>query len=137
MGSEISRAAVVDHDAILELHHEAGWAQSRVDGEVWVARENGELVGSLQFEELPCGLLFIRAMVVRADSRGRGIGGRMLDEILETRLSDWWLECRDERIPFYSKHGFHVVQEQVIPAAVRELVRPRTDRRQNFMHRET
>ena len=137
MGSKISRAAVADHDAILELHHEAGWAQSRVDGEVWVARADGELVGSLQFEELPSGYLFIRAMVVRADSRGRGIGGEMLEEVLGTRHADWWLECRDERIPFYSRHGFQVVEERAMPAAVRELVRPRTDRRQNFVHRQT
>jgi GNAT superfamily N-acetyltransferase len=135
--SDISRAAAGDHDAILGLHHEAGWAQSRVDGEVWAAWEDGELVGSLQFEELPSGLLFIRAMVVREDSRGRGIGGRMLEETLETRAADWWLECRDERIAFYTRHAFQLVEEQSMPASVRELVRPRTDRRQNFMHRET
>jgi N-acetylglutamate synthase-like GNAT family acetyltransferase len=137
VGTEISPAAAADHDVILDLHHEAGWAQSRVDGEVWVAREDGELVGSLQFEELPSGLLFIRAMVVREASGGRGGGGRMLDEILETRHANWWLECRHERIRFYSRHGFQLVEEQAMPASVRELARPRTDRRQNFMHRET
>ena len=137
MGLEITRAVLADHHPILDLHHEAGWAQSRVDGEVWVAREGRQLVGSLQFEELPSGLLFIRAMVVREASRGRGVGGHMLDEVLGTRHADWWLECRDERIQFYSRHGFRVVEEDMMPTSVRQLVRPRTDRRQNFMHRET
>ena len=40
------------YEAILALHHEAGWNPSRVDGEVWGAWEHGELVGSIQFEDV-------------------------------------------------------------------------------------
>src|SRR5207245_9925083 len=65
-----------DYDAILALHHEAGWLRSRVDGEVWAAWEERELVGSLQFEKLTSDLRFVRAMVVREDSRGRASARR-------------------------------------------------------------
>lgn len=134
---EITLASRSDYDAILALHHEAGWVRSRVDGEVWAAWEERELVGSLQFEKVTSDLLFVRAMVVREDSRGRGIGAQMFSDVMKTRDADWWLECRDERVAFYSRLGFEVSDQDGIPASVRALVRPRTDRRENFMHKRT
>ena len=80
-------------------------------------------------------MLFVRAMVVREDARGRGIGARMFTHVMGTRAAAWWLECRSERVAFYSRLGFRVVKEQDIPPSIRELVRRRTDRQQNFMTR--
>jgi N-acetylglutamate synthase-like GNAT family acetyltransferase len=131
---EISLAPKSDYDAILALHHEAGWNPSRVDGEVWAVWEQGELVGSVQFEEVGSpDLLFVRAMVVREDARGRGIGAKMFNEVMATRAAEWWLECRSERVNFYDRLGFHLVGNQDIRPQVRGLVRRRTDRQENFM----
>ena len=132
----IALAPVSAYDDILALHHEAGWNPSRVEGEVWGAWEHGALVGSIQFEEVGSpDVLFVRAMVVREDARGSGIGTRMFTEVMGTRQAEWWLECREERIRFYTRMGFDLVEEAEIPASVRQLVRPRTDRRQHFMKR--
>jgi N-acetylglutamate synthase-like GNAT family acetyltransferase len=135
MQVEVLRADKNDYGKILALHHEAGWVPSRVDGEVWAAWHQQELVGSVQFEEVGPHLLFVRAMVVREDSRGRGIGARMFTEVMATRDAEWWLECREELIRFYARLGFNVVEQGDIPASVRQLVRPRTDRQQHFMNR--
>ena len=133
---EIALAPKSEYDAILALHHAAGWNPSRVDGEVWAAWQDGELVGSIQFEEVGTpGVLFVRAMVVREGARGRGIGATMFREVMATRIAEWWLECRTERIAFYHRLGFRVVEEQAIPSYIRGLVRRRTDRKQNFMSR--
>ncbi|MDX6407662.1 MAG: Acetyltransferase domain [Gaiellaceae bacterium] len=131
----VSRAEKSDYEAILALHHDAGWVPSRVEGEVWGAWEGRELVGSVQFEEVGKDFLFVRAMVVRRDSRNRGIGAQMFREVMATRDAEWWLECRQERIRFYSRLGFVVVEQRNIPAAVRQLVRARTDREQFFMQK--
>jgi len=107
-----------------------------VDGEVWAAWEGVELVGSVQFEQVGGPeLLFVRAMVVREDARGRGIGATMFTHVLNTRAATWWLECRTERVAFYGRLGFRAVDEHDIPQRIRALVRRRTDRRQNFMTR--
>lgn len=130
----MSRANRSDYDDILAMHHEAGWIPSRVTGEVWAAWDQGQLVGSMQFEEIGTDLLFVRAMVVREDLRGRGIGAQMFTEVMGTRDAEWW-RCRKERIRFYSRLGFNLVEQPEVPGAVRELVRARTDREQFFMHR--
>jgi N-acetylglutamate synthase-like GNAT family acetyltransferase len=135
MRLDVSRADESDYAAILALHHEAGWVPSRVDGEVWAAWEGRELLGSVQFEQVAKDILFVRAMVVRQDSRNRGIGAQMLSEVMATRDAEWWLECRSERIAFYSRMGFNLVEQGEIPASVRQLVRARTDREQFFMQR--
>ena len=133
---QISLAPESAYEAILALHHEAGWNPSRVEGEVWGAWERGELVGSIQFEEVgSLDVLFVRAMVVREVARSRGIGAQMLKEVMATRRAEWWLECREERIRFYTRMGFHIVEGAEIPASVLQLVRPRTDRQQHFMNR--
>jgi N-acetylglutamate synthase-like GNAT family acetyltransferase len=109
-----------------------------VDGEVWGAWNESGLVGSVQFEEVGgSGLLFVRAMVVREDVRGRGIGATMFNEVMATRVAEWWLECRSERIAFYRRLGFRVAHPQDVPPTIRELVRRRTDRKQNFMAKAT
>jgi N-acetylglutamate synthase-like GNAT family acetyltransferase len=90
----------------------------------------------MQFEEVGGpDRLFVRAMVVREDVRGEGIGGMMLARVVATRVAQWWLECRTERINFYARHGFALVAPEDLPTAIRSLVRPRSDRRQNFMVR--
>lgn len=106
----------------------------QVTGEVWAAWDQGQLVGSMQFEEIGTDLLFVRAMVVREDLRGRGIGAQMFTEVMGTRDAEWW-QCRKERIRFYSRLGFNLVEQGEVPGAVRQPVRARTDREQFFMHR--
>jgi N-acetylglutamate synthase-like GNAT family acetyltransferase len=133
---QIALAPESAYEAVLALHHQAGWNPSRVGGEVWGAWEHGELVGSIQFEEVGSpNVLFVGAMVVRDDVRGSGIGAHMFTEVMGTRQAEWWLECSEERIRFYTRMGFELVEGAEIPASVRQLVRPRTDRRQHFMKR--
>ena len=133
---QISLAPESDYEAILALHREAGWSASRVDGEVWAAWEDGELVGSIQFQEVGSpDVLFVSAMVVRQDARGRGIGAQMFTAVMATRQAGWWLECREERIRFYKRLGFDIVVGVEIPTSVRQLVRPRTHRQEHFMNR--
>jgi GNAT superfamily N-acetyltransferase len=133
----ISRATASEHEAILVLHREAGWPGTHVDGEVWVAREAGDVVGSVQLIELAPRLTLVDVAVVRADSRRRGIGTAMVTAVLGSREALWWLECRAERIAFYERLGFSVESDDAVPAIVTARVGGNTARRQFFLRRST
>jgi GNAT superfamily N-acetyltransferase len=134
---EIAQAAPSDHEAILELHREAGWPGTHVDGEVWAAREGAEILGGVQLLELAPGTILIDAAVVRSTARGRGVGTDMLRRVLATREADWWLECREERIGFYLRLAFHVERDADVPGLVKARVGPNATRRQFFLQRST
>ena len=128
----ISLAEPGDRAAILALHREAGWPGTHLDGEVWGrAHLADEVVGSAQLIELASGIVLVDAAVVRADARGRGIGTALLRTVLATREAEWWLECREERIAFYERLGFVVIDD--VPRLVAERVGSNAVRRQHFL----
>ena len=134
---QVAPATREEHEEILALHREAGWPDTHLEGEVWVLRDLGGLVGSIQLIELVSGLILIGAIVVRSDARGRGLGSEMARCVLTTRTAEWWLECREQRMAFYGRLGFAVVAAAEVNELVRERVGPNSAREQNFMRRST
>ena len=122
-----------DRPAIAALFREAAWEGDPVFGEAWVAYEGGRVVGTVTVLDAEPGLAFVDAVVVSSDIRRRGVGSEMLAEVLSARDATWWLECREELLPFYTRKGFEVSTE--VPSSIRALVPPRTDRAQNFLRR--
>ena len=66
----------------------------------------------------------VASVVVRAGSRGQGIGGRILDELLRRNTdgfsSLFVLTTGDRRsVDFYRRRGFEVVDTASVPAAMR------------------
>ena len=134
---EIAVAKPEAYESILELHREAGWPGTHVDGEVWAAYEAGQLVGSAQFIELEPALVLVDAIVVRASARDQGTGAELMRTMLATRPADWWLECRLERVPFYQRLDFRLVDEAEVPAIVKARVGGNPSRPQHFLLRST
>jgi predicted N-acetyltransferase YhbS len=130
---EIAPAEPAELEPILALHREAGWPGTHLEGAVWAAREGGFLVGSAQLVELAPALLLIDAVVVRTGARGRGIGAELVRTVLATRAAQWWLECRLERVAFYQRLGFALVDEPAVPALVRARVGGNRERPQRFL----
>ena len=134
---EIAYAREDETAAILALHREAGWPGTHVDGEVWVTREAGQLVASAQVIELEPSLVLVDAVVVRTSARNRGIGAELVRAVLASRATHWWLECRRERVAFYQRLGFAVVDEAEVPLVVKAGVGGNHGRRQCFLHGST
>ncbi len=67
---------------------------------------------------------FVTELVVRADHRGRGVGGEVLDRLVtwsrERGVHDVQLFAARGRVPFYERHGFRARPAE---AAGMELVR--------------
>jgi N-acetylglutamate synthase-like GNAT family acetyltransferase len=108
-----------------------------VDGEVWTARLEGQLVGSVQLIELEPTLVLVDAIVVRADARNQGIGDELMRTVLATRATHWWLECRLERVAFYERLGFVVEDQADVPSIVKVRVGSNHARQQQFLHTST
>ena len=122
-----------DRPSIAALFREAGWESDPVFDEAWVAYEGDHVVGAVTVIEAEPNTAFIDAVVVASNRRGCGIGTDLLQAALSARDATWWLECREELLPFYTSTGFEVAAD--VPASVRALVAPRTDRAQNFLRR--
>jgi ribosomal protein S18 acetylase RimI-like enzyme len=134
---EIAPAGPQAHESILALHGEAGWPGTHVDGEVWAAREARQLVGSIQLVALGPALVLVDAVVVRANARNQGIGAELMRTVMATRAAHWWLECRLERVAFYQRLGFVLVNESEVPAIVKARVGGNRARQQRFLYAST
>lgn len=101
----------------VEAHDEAQLSQPEriVDdgGEIWLARLNGEIVGTGALFHEGEGRYEIAKMAVRPDMRGQGIGGKILEMLIRrfrerggTRL---WLQTNSRltnAIALYRRFGF-------------------------------
>jgi GNAT superfamily N-acetyltransferase len=102
----------------LRLLRQTGWGADRTEADVaaalrgtpvWVgAWSEGRLVGFAR--ALTDGVYrgFVEDVVVDESVRGRGIGRRLMSELLErlTGLEVVALDCEEERVPFYASLGF-------------------------------
>ena len=91
-------------------------------------------VAAAQILDAAEGYAYLEGIVVTQLARRTGTGTRLLQTIIPTRDADWWLECREELVPFYLPHGFAIADDHEVPDWARAQVgtRPRTI---TFMHR--
>ena len=120
--TSIKQALATDYEAIVDLYRQAQWNAPDSEGEFWVARRADDPIAVAKIVNAPEGYAFLDAIVVSQSSRRSGVGSRLLAEILTTRDTDWWLECRHQLIPFYTPHAFVVAQDEHVPEWVRERV---------------
>jgi GNAT superfamily N-acetyltransferase len=129
-------AGAADAAAILALHHEAGWSTGSVYGDVLVSREGDDVVAAIHLVSFPPHDVLVGAMVVRANRRGRGIGAELMRSAMASTQGVWWLECRRERVAFYRRLGFGLVDEAAVPPDIRATIGVHPSRPQVFMRRE-
>lgn len=92
---------------------------SYADGCFLTAWRGGELVGTGGFAPAAPGCVQIARMSVRKDLRGRGVGSRILEALLEqargrgaVRAILETTETWDDVICFYLRAGFHITHRQ-------------------------
>jgi N-acetylglutamate synthase-like GNAT family acetyltransferase len=132
----VREARDADHEVIRALHREAGWAVGEVDGYVLVSEVDCEVVAAVHLHHFPHREFLVTAMVVRADRRGAGIGAELMCSAMASTPGTWWLECRHERVAFYRRLGFDVVDESAVPPDIRSVIGAHPSRSQFFMRRE-
>lgn len=83
-----------------------GWFLDRT--EIWVAEEDGAIVGFMGVREHELTHLY-----VGPDSRSRGLGRALLERakaLRPDRLELWVFQANDGARRFYERHGFRLVE---------------------------
>ena len=82
-----------------------------------VARDGSEIVGAIHVADVD-GALYLDDVLVTEERRGVGIGSRFMRILLDDR--DVYLACHDNRIAFYERLGFELIEESELPQQVLE-----------------
>jgi N-acetylglutamate synthase-like GNAT family acetyltransferase len=95
-------------------------------GGFWVARSNGEVVGTVGLKDIGSGQTALRKMFVAAPFRGResGVAGKLLDVLLAHArakgVAEIFLGTTDKFLAahrFYEKRNFRELQKAELPEA--------------------
>ncbi len=89
-------------------------------GDFLVAREGGALIGCGALQSVEPALSEIRTLVVAPARRGQGIGGELLEALIEEarRRGVARLFCLTRRVGFFARHGFAVVDRERFPLKI-------------------
>jgi predicted N-acetyltransferase YhbS len=113
---EIRRAARDDFAGIEVLLRSHEWdVKDLEEGEAFVARVDGEVIGVVRVIEVAPRTFVIDDVLMHRDRRGTGIGADLMREAMGDRSGDFYLVCHDERVPFYSRLGFSPIEEAQYP----------------------
>lgn len=95
-------------------------------GDFWLARRQGEVIGTIGLKDIGNGEVALRKMFVAAPWRGRefGVAKQMLELLIETSkkrgVKRIYLGTTERFLAahrFYEKHGFELIEQQDLPAS--------------------
>lgn len=100
-----------DQTSIDALIHEAGINPLGLDWRRFLVAESpdGIVVGCGQLKEHRDGSLELASLAVAGQWQGEGIGGRIVQALIERADQTLWLMCRSGLVPYYQKFGFREV----------------------------
>jgi N-acetylglutamate synthase-like GNAT family acetyltransferase len=95
-------------------------------GDFWLARRQGEVIGTIGLKDIGSGEVALRKMFVAAPWRGRefGVAKKMLELLIEASkergVKRIYLGTTERFLAahrFYEKHGFERIKQQNLPAS--------------------
>ena len=115
----------IDSQALRRLFDDAGWWPEREIRDIRSVLDSGPAVGAWLEDELvgfaravSDGIFraYVEDVVVATAHRGRGIGARMMDALLEDLegIHTISLFCEDSLVPLYSRSGFRPTKQRVL-----------------------
>jgi len=82
-----------------------------------VAKDDDVVIGCIRIKELVSGTLELASLVVDENYRGKGIGKKLVQEIIKQyKKRPVYLLCALENSDFYQKSGFNIVSNEILPA---------------------
>lgn len=86
-------------------------------GDFVLCLEGHELVGCGALQRVDGKQAEIRSVAVRPASRGHGLGGRIVEALVERAVSQGLdsVFCLTRQVPFFAHHGFAVVPKETFP----------------------
>ncbi|MFC1464733.1 MAG: GNAT family N-acetyltransferase [Candidatus Brachytrichaceae bacterium NZ_4S206] len=87
-----------------------------------VAVDGAEIVGVAQIKPYADCREF-GSLVVKPAYRNQGIGGRLIEALLQREQGEVYLLCASTLAPYYAKFGFTVIDDRRAPATLRRKLR--------------
>ncbi|GIV83741.1 MAG: hypothetical protein KatS3mg052_0748 [Candidatus Roseilinea sp.] len=87
-----------------------------------VAVDDGEIVGVAQIKPYADCREF-GSLVVKPAYRNRGIGGRLIEALLQRERGEVYLLCASTLAPYYARFGFALIDDRQAPATLRRKLR--------------
>lgn len=106
----ITRATRHDKDDIRALLATNDWAKDTDldEGKAFIARD-GAVVGCVRAIEVEPQTVVLDSVLVLEAKRGSGLGTQLMQAAMNNQGGKLYLCCHDERIPFYERLGFKLL----------------------------
>lgn len=86
-----------------------------------VAKDDDKLIGCVRIKEMADDCLELASLVVLEEYRGKGIGSKLIKEILKKeKRRPIYLLCFMERKNFYSNLGFTLIEKESLPDVLKK-----------------
>jgi amino-acid N-acetyltransferase len=111
-------ASAADQKPIKDLIHAVGINPTNLNWERFIiAEEGGTFVGCVQLKPHKDGVRELASLAVVPERQGQGIGGRLIQALLERERGELYLICRSNLTGYYERFGFRVVEAPGIPGS--------------------
>ncbi|HWL66654.1 MAG TPA: GNAT family N-acetyltransferase [Actinomycetota bacterium] len=115
----ITRASRRETSDLEEFFKEEEWDDPVLDkGIAFIARA-GKIIGNVRLIEVDTNVLVIEDILVSKDRRGDRIGTQLVQAAMNSRGGKLYLACHDERLNWYGRLGFTVVDFDALPEPVK------------------
>ena len=109
-------ATINDQKLIKDLIHKVGINPMRLDWERFIVAEDaGRFMGCVQLKPHKDGVRELASLAVQPDHQGQGIGGQLIQALIEREGGELYLTCRSRLTPYYERFGFRAVDPAHVP----------------------
>jgi N-acetylglutamate synthase-like GNAT family acetyltransferase len=114
----ITRASRHDKSDLQEFYEANDWDFGDLsEGVAFIARE-GKIIAAIRLIEVAPATVVIDDVLVKEDKRGTGLGRGIMQAAMNGRAGTLYLACHDDKIGFYERFGFALVDKDALPEAV-------------------
>ena len=117
----ITRASRREAADLEEFFKEEEWKDPVLDRGVSFIARAGKIIGNVRLVEVDTNVLVIEDVLVANDRRGDGIGTQLMQATMNSRGGKLYLACHDERLNWYGRLGFTVVDFDELPDPVKKF----------------
>lgn len=119
----IQPATAAHASQIRDLVLGSGLNPTGLDGDHFLVAltPDGEFIGCGQIKPHVDGMQELASVAVALEWRGRGVGGALIQSLIDSHPGELYLMCQSYLGPLYEKFGFQVIRDDEMPKYFRRV----------------